>query len=301
MHYACQFNNEFAVKWLWSQGIPIDNVDKMKYSPIMFACQSGNLDIVKFLIVNGADSKRVFKNSRTRNFQNPTRTMLHFACESGNPEIIKLFIDDADVNKQSWDGTPLNIVSKKGSFEAAKYLIEKGADPRICSETLDYPILNAAKNGNLELLKLLVDSGADVNVSDNNKMTALRLSFIGNFTDCVLYLISKDAQPKYMDDPPLLYAARKGNFDLVLKLVETNDKIINQRDFEGNNVFHLLGRHEAIETMKELLPIKPQDIPNKVGMTPLLCAAKEGKEESVKFFIENGCNPNFKDAKDFYS
>lgn len=305
MHYACQFKNFFAVKWLWGQGLPIDKMDKLGYTPLMFACQSGNVEIIKLLMENGADSQRIFQNSRTRkNFIHPTRTMLHFACESGNLEAIMLF-DIVDVNSLSYDGTYLSIVVKKNSLEAAKYFIEKGADPNIGSEMNDFPILDAAENGNLEILKILVDSGADVNahVVDANKhlKTPLNLAFKGDFTDCVLYLLSKNADTKSLGRPPLIIAATNENYELFENLLKIRSNLILERDSEGNNVFHFLGYSQALDVMNSLLPdFKPQDAPNKIGLTPLGFAALKNKEESVKFFIENGSNPNNRDAKDFF-
>lgn len=299
MHYACQFNNEFAVKWLWGQGIPIDKVDKMGYSPLMFACQKGNVDIINFLIENGADRKRIFQNSKTKKtYLNSSKSMIHFACESGNLDAIKIFADD-DVNSLCWEGTPLNIVVRSNSIDATKYLLEKGADPNIGSELHEFPILNAAGNGNVEILKALVESGASVKVMCG-KTTALDLAFKGNFTDCVIYLVSKDAETKELNRPPLIFVAMNQNYELLMNLLSINEKLISQKDFEGNNVFHFLGYNQAIDVMNFLLPkYKPQDIPNKIGLTPLGLAALNNKEESVRFFIKNGCNPNNRDAKDF--
>ena len=308
MHYACQFNNFFAVKWLWGQGLPIDKMDKLGYTPLMFACQSGNVEIIKLLMENGADSQKIFENSRTRrNFIHSTRTMLHFACESGNLEAIKLF-DIADVNSLSYDGTYLNIVVKKNSLEATKYFIEKGDDTNLGSDMNDFPILIAAENGYLEILQILVDNVADVNacVVDTNSAnkfskTPLNLAFKGNFTDCVLYLLSKNADTKSLGMPPLIIALTNSNYELFMNLLKIRSNLILERDSEGNNVFHFLGYSEALDVMNSLLPdYKPQDAPNKIGLTPLAFAALKNKEESVKFFIENGSNPNSRDAKDFF-
>ncbi|OHT07684.1 hypothetical protein TRFO_24107 [Tritrichomonas foetus] len=200
----------------------------------MFACQSGNFELVNFLIQNGADSHRVFINHRYPGHDNK-RYMIHFACESNNFEIIKLFVDnsnDSDINSLSWDGTPLTIVARGNCVEGAKLLISKGANVNIYSENKDTPILSAAAAGNISMLKLLVDSGADVNAVGANNSTPLSLAFEGKYNACILYLMQKNASARFMIDPPLIAAAKQNNMGLLFFMAQNNIDF-NQSDVDG--------------------------------------------------------------------
>ena len=148
-------------------------------------------------------------------------------------------------------------------------------------------------------MEILVDAGADINIIGADNASAIKICFENKATDCILYLTSKNVNVRNLSCPPLLYAAKNSSYELLLNLIKVNQNSILQTDSDGNNIYHFLGLYEALDVMNSLLPNKPQDAPNKVGITPLGLAAQTGKEESVKYFIQNGANINHRDAKDF--
>ena len=296
MHYACQAGNLYAVKWLWIHGVPLDNKDRIGLTPLMLACQCGHDDIVDFLIENKADENKLFTLKKYPG-KFKTRTLLHFACESNNAKLVNRFIKFG-VNNLSFDGTPLNIISKTKCVEGAKILIENGADPNIQSESGEFPIISASRTGNLEMITVLYEAGARIDVLfDNN--SPLKISLEQKHWDCAFFFMVHNASNFFLPELPAITLAKNNQVDMLLKLFE-NHINISERSKDGNTIFHFLGCFENISGMESLSSLIPiQDSMNKDGYTPLSLAVKENKIESVKFFLDHGCNPNMQNMSGF--
>jgi len=119
-------------------------------------------------------------------------TALQFAARQGFADVVKALIEGgADLNQLNAGdrSSPLLIAIINGHFDLAKYMLEKGADPRLAAfngVTPLYGVLNiqwAPKSlypspkayqqqttTYLELMKLLLNRGADVNVRLQRKV-----------------------------------------------------------------------------------------------------------------------------------
>ena len=119
-------------------------------------------------------------------------TALQFAARQGFTDVVTALIDGgADINQLNAGdkSSPLLIAIINGHFDLAKYLIEKGADPKLAAfngVTPLYAVLNiqwAPKSlypspkayqqqttSYLELMTLLLDKGADVNARLQRKV-----------------------------------------------------------------------------------------------------------------------------------
>ncbi|KAN0126317.1 Ankyrin repeat-containing domain protein [Lactarius tabidus] len=69
--------------------------------------------------------------------------------------------------------TALNAATKYGHLEAAKPLIEHGADVDSRDNNGFTPLLTASRQGQLEIARLLLDHGADVNARKRYDITPL--------------------------------------------------------------------------------------------------------------------------------
>ena len=84
-----------------------------------------------------------------------------------------------DVNSYSPSGdTPLHVAVKRDQYEAAKWLIDHGANVNQsvkCNASIHkiYPVHLAARCFSKKMLKLLLDSGADINTLNSEGETAL--------------------------------------------------------------------------------------------------------------------------------
>jgi ankyrin repeat protein len=128
---------------------------------IHFACEKGNIDIVRELLDNGAEL-----NSRSSKWND---TPLHRACVFGHTEIVEELIKRGSTvnvrNSNCWQ-TPLENAITFKHFECCKLLVKAGA--KINELNRNYgstPLTEACHTGCYEIVELLLDAGANPNLS----------------------------------------------------------------------------------------------------------------------------------------
>jgi ankyrin repeat protein len=95
-------------------------------------------------------------------------TPLHFAAFFGHPEAAKLLIErGAELEARSTnrefalDAAPLHSASAAGQLEVCEVLLDAGADVNAVQHGGFTALLDAAANGNAELVERLMERGAD--------------------------------------------------------------------------------------------------------------------------------------------
>ena len=200
-----------------------------KTTPLLMACNIGNLEIVKLLIEKGADLDRVNKDGETP---------LFVACQNGNEKVVKLLLDTGgvDLNQANNKGeTPLFRACINGHAETVKLLLDHGADPKIGPDGF-FPLGVACQVGHEKIVELLLgNENVDARQVNNNGATALFLASEYNQVKVVDFLLKhKDVElnraMKY-GATPLFIACRNGHKEVVKVLVESGKKrFVNQQD-----------------------------------------------------------------------
>lgn len=107
-------------------------------------------------------------------------TPLHLAAHYGHTDVVEtLLANNADVNARSGNAMrnqPLHAAAAGRRVEAARLLIESGADVNGTQAGGFVPLHSAAQNGDLALVQLLLSRGADVNARSDDGRTALSLA-----------------------------------------------------------------------------------------------------------------------------
>lgn len=223
-----------GVKQCVADGVDINSSVKGGYTALQTASKYGHLDVVKFLIENGAKINQQVELEGTPEEEGGniySDTALMYASRAGHIDIVKYIIDKgADVNLKDFKGSTalirastdtghieiVKLLIKSGAdintrnifnngalafalwdghFDIAKYLIKSGADVNITDETGNTVLIWASGEGNIELVKLFIDSGASVNYKNvYSDQTALVLARESGHKDIVKYLQSKGAK-----------------------------------------------------------------------------------------------------------
>ncbi len=149
-------------------------------TPLMVAAESGNVQMVDFLLENGANPHYENKNSDVR-----TASML--AVIRGHlPVLEKLLEGGVDVNERGdFAGSPLLMEAihfddnPRFRFEIFNYLIEAGANVNLPNDSGRTPLMEAAFCQNNAVLELLLKRGAELDtLTEEHDMTALNYALI---------------------------------------------------------------------------------------------------------------------------
>ena len=266
---ACAFGNVEVVKYLFEvEKFDVNFVDSLGNSAIIY---STNVEIVKFLIENGADPFAVTLND---NF-----TILHVACLHNNYDLLEYLLDR----------TPYAEVNLKRIPTAKKGLIE----------LVIYKNKNHEDNVPYDIIDFLLEKGADINEKQSENLTVF--SQIHGYSHAFAQtLLSRGADVNSVDSNGmsclhhLMNVESKGRFDEnYLTLLVNNGIDLNLQDNRGWTAMHYTcGRFLTKMMFEYLLDSGARmDIPNNEGLYPFDMAVKiESNGEVVKFFENREVN-----------
>lgn len=157
LHVAVQNNHMRIVSML----IPVSSrltVQSCGISPLHIAAEKNRDDILELLIESGFDVNAVLSEEHSRRYPDRRRTPLYFSVYNGNLEAAKMLLEaGANVNLDVFN--PLLIAVKLGWMEMATLLLGHGADvPHLLSVQSCDVLLDMAS---LPMFKLLLDHGFD--------------------------------------------------------------------------------------------------------------------------------------------
>ncbi len=190
--------------------IKTENSDMMGNTPLMTASFYGHLEIVKYLIDEGADV------NASRRYGNITA--LNEASQNGHDEIVQLLIKHGAIDSSLIDA------SQSGDIDKVSRLIKQGSDVNLQAYSDTTALIKASSNGHLEIVKLLIKSGSKVNTQDMYGQTALMLSSFDGHLDIVKYLVDNGADidlksgmsdGSLSGEPAISYAKDSGYIEIV--------------------------------------------------------------------------------------
>lgn len=211
------------------------------WTALHVACKRGQLDLVRKLLVLGADPKLSDKKGETP---------LHIVCKHGNSRCVEILLQvDSSLkdirNKQGL--TPLcktlyrleTPFKEKQYYKTVDLLIEAGCDVNLSPITNMTPLhLVAQKWCNSKVIKKLIDAGADVNVTTTDSsplMSALCRQRVDKTT--VSHLIDAGANVNYRNPSgkSVLHVAVAKSEDICVKHLLNAGADPNALDGDGNS------------------------------------------------------------------
>ncbi len=181
--------------------------------------------------------------------------------------------------------TPLLFAARDGALDAARVLVESGADLNLQDPDLVPPLVTAIDNGHFDVAKLLVERGADVNLSDRWGRTAV-------WAAVDMHTPPASARPDVVEPGEVtatsllaLLMARGANVDAALVLFPPYRSLADR----GNDNLLTIGATPLVRAAKagdiiamKLLMQKRADVQVATldGITPLLAAAGVASRDS---------------------
>lgn len=255
--------------------------------PLTVAVIAGNLDIMEYLLSQGADI-----NTLDREGSN----LMHNAAANGHYDAVTFLYEKGfDINAVDGNGnTPLLFAVTQDNIELIQFLIENGADLQAENTNGTNVLLNSIFSGNLDIVKLLLDRGLSVNQPNQWGVNPLMYASILGNRDIVEYLIKNGADVHAISnqgETALVWATIRLHFDIAELLMEKGLSY-NDRNEDGGTMFFSAGKSpmEAVEYMIEhgADPL----VEDSSGTTPLHIAAQHGNTEIAAYLIELGADVN---------
>ncbi|GHU17377.1 hypothetical protein FACS189472_04170 [Alphaproteobacteria bacterium] len=292
-------------------------------TPLMFACESNNLELVKILL----EQKDIDINKTATDDLGDVNAFM-LACYMGNTEIVKLLMQREDLNTEqiSFDDgytalecasnreiVELLINSKKFSFRkdyhyyfedqrTTIYFLEKnGVDinsPFLCNAFLGYckntPLITACSENWREVAKYLISrDDIDVNaVTEYGNNAFLEAVNSRNISCAKLLLQRKELDLKQVNREgknALMLACEEPLFDIVKVLIDKNIFDINAQDKDGNTAFMYACESWDVDTVNLLLAQENIDVnvSNENGETAFTKAEKNGTVSIRKALLKH--------------
>ncbi|XP_065883611.1 poly [ADP-ribose] polymerase tankyrase-2-like [Dysidea avara] len=274
-------NIELIKKLLTPQIVNCRDTDGRNSTPLHFAAGYNRVEIVEYLLQNGANVHAKDKGGLVP---------LHNACSYGHYEVTELLLKHgANVNATDmWKFTPLHEAAAKGKYEMCKLLLKHGADPTKQNRDKKTPLdlvtdkegdladllkgnvalLEAAKKGNLTKVKKLCNDG-NINCTDDQgrNSTPLHLAAGYNHHEVAEYLLQHGAEVNATDKGgliPLHNASSYGHMDIAQLLIKHGSKI---------------------------------NVMDRWKFTPLHEAAQKGRTQLCSLLISHGADVNLKNQE----
>lgn len=148
-------------------------------TPLHRAAESGNSELVKLLLVYGAErDARDYKK----------RLPLHFAASNGDLDTAIALLGPGKDMKDKYGQTPVHIAASRGKAEVVELLVDERADKEARDNIAQTPLHVAARLGQADVARVLVRKGANKGAKDMDNRTPLHLA-----ADCATALALLEA------------------------------------------------------------------------------------------------------------
>jgi ankyrin repeat protein len=262
-NYSSSLGDErYVIEMLMAASGDVNTKTENGTTPLMIAARGGRVDLVRFLLENGAqiDARNVPKETaliaaanrlgdRDGNF--PVIEPLH----TDKDKVVEVLVAaGADINASDVNGdTPLILASRYGRIEVVRFLIGSGAELNLRNRSgetalltavgrLGYYVTNETDNG--KIIELLIDAGADVNARDQGGNTPLIIAANAGIVSHVRLLLERGADVRLKNhaggtaltaasDPGSSGDINVSKAQIINLLVQANADI-NIKDREGN-------------------------------------------------------------------
>jgi ankyrin repeat protein len=151
IHRSVDRNDLQGVRQEVAEGASLESTDHRNKTPLHLAAEQGHMQIVEYLVENGAN--------------------VNAATPESNGAV-----------------TPLRFAIGNDDYQMVRYLIQNGADVNQANEAGWTPIMTAARVGNRDIIQLLLEQGAELDVRTDDGLTPVRIASNYGWTDIVVWM-----------------------------------------------------------------------------------------------------------------
>lgn len=280
----------------------------IRYRPLELATRLGNMDIMRLLLDNGAETERyeeggiifisIFRYAK--DIETAQLLLDHGADPAGSllgvydPNIAQFFIDNgADVNSMDeFVGTPLHGVAWRGDMDMVQLLISNGADVNASADAYIRPL---HQTRNAEIAQILIDNGADIHAG-SDAGTPLHTA---DNAEIAQILINSGADVNNNNGgygTPLHEASSRNKKDVAQTLID-HGADVHAKKYNGRTPLHEASYHGEKDVAQILIDSgADMNAKDNDGKTPLHLAAESYSDEVyiVQILIDHGADVNAK-------
>jgi len=312
---AASDGDKKLVQQLLSEGdgeggkVDVNAKDWDQIAAITPAASSGNLDLVKFLVKEGADYNVADKDGITPFME---------AAAMGHVKVLEYLYSlqesDDSINSEEFveiksnsGVTALWLAASQGEVDCMKFLIKKGADVNVARNDGISAVMTASLNGYADAVKVLIDAGAKILGRDADGVTPLMNAAESGELEVVKVLVEKlksmEGGTANLDAvsttgyTALIIAAAQGRTSVVEYLLQSGaDPNLASGDSKVSALMYAASSNH-VDAMKAIMASDKVDIEarhSNMG-TALLEAATSGAGEAVRALVDAGAEVDVKD------
>ncbi|CAM4758600.1 unnamed protein product [Rotaria magnacalcarata] len=269
--------------------------------------------------------KRLLANHANPNHQNQSGiSALMLAAEQGFFECVKLLVQAGADLELAPSGplaltmnlcgqTPLFCAAKEGRTDIVKYLLDRGANPRVQNHYGVSALWIPAQKGMLDVVELLLNAGAETHVAPFGNLadelnitgwTPLYAAMKSRKFDVVKLLLKRGADPNAvtkLGSTPFLLASEICDLDIIEACVEAGADLdfapsgqdADNLNITGQTALFMATLKDRVDVVKFLIQKGAHvNVQNRYGVSPLLLCAESGNFELVQALVQAGADVN---------
>jgi ankyrin repeat protein len=295
LQLACRTGSGKVVASLLEAGARVDPIDERMLSPLIFACESANPDIIRLLIRKGANPNRSV---------GPMAPLPQAVCSGSSAAVEALGPKVRYPTQPRWIFGLAGQAAQGGNHPLFLKWVAKL--PESALDSVDWPqSLEALLLGGHEetVAWVLKQQGADVVRKPSAippLIAAIMPTRIGK-TDAVreklvamLLAAGADPNASCKGVTPLLLAARHGNISIIDQLLAAGAKVSAKDYKQRNALMRAACADQPAALIERLLKagIDPNDVDSDLEMTPLAVCAASGNADACRVLLKAGAAPD---------